>query len=58
MYSALWMPRLIEINAGRYGVIGITFAMLTWLIVVGFCVVVVAVISAELGGAARPKRGR
>jgi membrane protein len=51
VYSALWMPRLIENNAGRYGVIGITFAMLTWLIVVGFCVVVVAVLSAELGGA-------
>jgi membrane protein len=51
VYSSLWMPRLIENNAGRYGIIGITFAMLTWLIVVGFCVVVVAVISAEVGGA-------
>jgi uncharacterized BrkB/YihY/UPF0761 family membrane protein len=53
VYSALWMPRLIESNAGRYGIIGVTFAMLTWLIVVGFAVVVVAVMSAELGGAAR-----
>jgi uncharacterized BrkB/YihY/UPF0761 family membrane protein len=51
VYSALWMPRLIENNAARYGIIGITFAMLTWLILVGFCVVAVAVISAELGGA-------
>jgi hypothetical protein len=50
LYSALWMPRLIESNAERYGIIGITFAMLTWLIVIGFCVVVVAVVSAELGG--------
>jgi membrane protein len=51
LYSAVWMPRVIEINAARYGIIGITFAMLTWLIVVGFCVVVVAVIGAEMGGA-------
>jgi membrane protein len=52
VYSALWMPRLIESNAGRYGIIGITFAMLTWLIVVGFAVVALAVVGAEMGGAA------
>jgi membrane protein len=52
LYSALWMPRLIESNAARYGIIGITFAMLTWLIVIGFGIVVVAVVSAELGDAA------
>jgi hypothetical protein len=46
------MPRLIAGNSERYGIIGITFAILTWLIVVGFGVVTVAVISAELGGAA------
>lgn len=57
LYSALWMPRLIESNSGRYGIIGITFAILTWLIVVGFCVVTIAVISAELGGAARIESG-
>lgn len=54
VYSALWMPQLIETNAARYGIIGITFAMLTWLIIVGFGVVTVAVMSAELGGAAPP----
>ncbi|WP_433727656.1 YhjD/YihY/BrkB family envelope integrity protein [Actinoplanes sp. CA-051413] len=53
VYSALWMPRLIENNAGRYGIIGITFAMLTWLIVVCFAVVTIAAISAEMGGATR-----
>ncbi|HEX8348151.1 MAG TPA: HdeD family acid-resistance protein [Actinoplanes sp.] len=52
LYSAVWMPRVIESNAERYGIIGITFAMLTWLIVVGFCVVVVAVIGFEMGGSA------
>jgi len=57
LYSAVWMPRVIETNAERYGIIGITFAMLTWLIVVGFCVVVVAVIGVEMGGAAEGERG-
>jgi uncharacterized BrkB/YihY/UPF0761 family membrane protein len=51
LYSALWMPRVIESNAGKYGIIGITFALLTWLIVVCFCLVMAAVISAEIGGA-------
>jgi uncharacterized BrkB/YihY/UPF0761 family membrane protein len=55
VYSTLWMPRLIQNNADRYGIIGITFAMLTWLIVVCFCVVVAAVISAEVGGAPPPQ---
>ena len=53
LYSALWMPRVIESNAGKYGIIGITFALLTWLIVVCLCLVVAAVISAEIGGAPR-----
>jgi membrane protein len=56
LYSALWMPHLIESNSVRYGVIGITFALLTWLIVIAFCVVVVAVISAEMGSASGPER--
>jgi membrane protein len=55
-YTALWMPRLIENNSERYGIIGITFAMLTWLILVGFCLVAAAVISAELGGARTDQR--
>jgi membrane protein len=57
LYSALWMPRLIESNAERYGIIGITFAILTWLILICLSVVVAAVISAEIGGAP-PVNGR
>ncbi|HST90652.1 MAG TPA: hypothetical protein VLJ13_00465, partial [Brevundimonas sp.] len=53
LYSALWMPRVIASNAEEYGIIGITFALLTWLIVVSLCMVVAAVVSAELGGAPR-----
>jgi membrane protein len=51
VYSAVWMPRVIESNAGRYGIIGITFALLTWLILVCVAVVIAAVIGAEMGGA-------
>lgn len=49
VYSAVWMPRLISTNAERYGVIGVTFALLTWLIVIAFCMVCAAVVSAEVG---------
>jgi len=53
LYSALWMPHLIQQNADRYGIIGVTFAILTWLIAICFCIVVAAVLSAEMGGATR-----
>jgi membrane protein len=49
VYSSTWMPHLISENAARYGVIGVTFALLTWLIVVSAAMVVVAVVSAEAG---------
>jgi membrane protein len=51
MYSSAWMPRLIAHNADRYGVIGVTFAMLSWLIVIGFALVLFAAVAAELGHA-------
>lgn len=58
LYSALYIPRLMAVNAARYGVIGVTFAMLTWFIVIAFGMVLVAAFSAELGrrrlGEARP----
>jgi hypothetical protein len=38
-------------RARQYGIIGITFALLTWLILVCLCLVVAAVIGAEIGGA-------
>lgn len=49
LYSAIWMPHLLSRNAERYGVIGVTFAILTWMIVIGACLVASAVISAEVG---------
>jgi membrane protein len=58
LYSALYVPRLMAVNAARYGVIGVTFALLAWFIVIAFGMVLVAVLSAELGrrrlGEARP----
>ncbi|HKA67941.1 MAG TPA: YhjD/YihY/BrkB family envelope integrity protein [Actinomycetes bacterium] len=53
LFSAVWMPNLIERNADRYGVIGVTFALLSWLTVLGIMLVAAAVIGAELGGAKR-----
>lgn len=51
IFSALWMPRMIEHNAGLYGIIGVTFALLSWLIAASFAVVIGAVLGAEMGGA-------
>jgi membrane protein len=49
IYTSAWMPRVIAHNADRYGVIGVTFAMVSWLIVIGFALVAFAAIAAELG---------
>jgi membrane protein len=50
-YSAIYMPHLVGVDAGKYGVIGVTFALLTWLIVACAAIVVVAAVSAEAGAA-------
>jgi membrane protein len=49
LFSAFWMPHQIERNAQRYGVIGVTFALLSWLTAVALLLVGAAVVSAELG---------
>ena len=54
--SAIWMPHMVGRNAERYGAIGVTFALLSWLIVIGFAVALLAATSAELGRAAEPGR--
>lgn len=48
VYSALWMPRLVSGDLARYGVIGVAFAGVGWVIVVAFALVAAAVIAAEL----------
>jgi membrane protein len=47
IYSVTWMPHIIAVDAQRYGIIGVTFALLTWLIVVCAGVVAAAVVAAE-----------
>jgi membrane protein len=54
VYSALWMPHIVGGNAERYGLIGVTFALVSWLIVVGIAVVGGAVLAAELAGRPQP----
>jgi membrane protein len=54
VYSALWMPRIITSNAERYGLIGVTFAIVSWLIVIGIAVVGGAVVAAELARRPHP----
>jgi membrane protein len=55
--SALWMPRLVEHNASRYGVVGVTLALLSWLIVLGILLVAGAAVSAELAHSRAPSVG-
>ena len=46
VFSALWIPQLVTTNAQRYGLIGVTFALVSWLILIGLGVVAGAVVSA------------
>jgi membrane protein len=57
-YSTLWMPRLVATDAARYGLIGVTFALISWLIVVSLAVVAGAVVAAELAPRASPAEGQ
>ena len=51
--SGLYVPHLIEANTERYGVIGASFALVSWLVVASYLIVVSAVIGAELGSRSR-----
>jgi membrane protein len=47
--STLWIPGVIENNATRYGAIGVSFALLSWLVLISIVLVVAAAVSVELG---------
>ena len=46
--AALWFPQLVARDAGKYGVIGVSFALVSWLIVFSAVLVSVAYVSAEI----------
>jgi membrane protein len=52
--SVIWMPRAVAESADRYGVIGIAFALVSWLVATGF----VLVGSAAAGAVVAERRWR
>ncbi|KAA1423792.1 hypothetical protein FE697_009520 [Mumia zhuanghuii] len=47
-WSHLYVPHLIAIDAQRYGVIGVAFAIVAWLVIVAYVLVGTAVVGYEL----------
>jgi membrane protein len=47
--TQVYVPHLIEVDAQRYGVIGVAFAIVSWLVIVAYLMVGTAVVGAELG---------
>jgi membrane protein len=47
--SSIYMPHVIESNAEKYGVIGVSFSLVTWLVIAAAVIVCVAIVGAELG---------
>lgn len=47
--SAVYMPTAVEESADRYGTIGIAIALVSWLVTIGFAIVLCAAIGAVLG---------
>ena len=48
--STLWIPIVVRNNATRYGAIGVSFALLSWLVLISIVLVAAAAVSVELGG--------
>jgi uncharacterized BrkB/YihY/UPF0761 family membrane protein len=46
--SVVYMPRLLETYTRRYGLFGVTLALVGWLLAVAFIVVAATVVGAEL----------
>lgn len=52
--SGIYLQPTIESQAQRYGLIGVAFVLVSWLIVLGLLIVLAAVLSAESDGGAPP----
>lgn len=46
--TTVYMPKLIEVYSDRYGLFGVTIAVVSWLLCISFIVVAATVIAAEL----------
>jgi membrane protein len=55
--SAVWMPRTIATSAAQFGVIGVAFAMLSWLVGAGVVLVLAAAGGAVIETRWRGRRG-
>jgi membrane protein len=45
--STLYMPRMMEVNSERYGLFGVTLALVGWLLVIALILVMATVVGAE-----------
>ena len=54
--SLLWIPRTVEASAAQFGVIGVAFALLSWLVAAGFVLVIAATGCAVVDERLRPER--
>jgi membrane protein len=52
--STVYMPRLLETYSRRYGLFGVTLALVGWLLAMAFILVAVAVTTAEFDRASEP----
>lgn len=52
--SAVAMPRLISRNTDRYGLVGLTFSLVSWLFAAALVIVAAAIVGAELDRRLRP----
>lgn len=48
-WTAVYVPHLIATDADKYGVIGVAFALVSWLVIVAYLIVAGAVIGSVLG---------
>lgn len=53
-FSTVYMPRLFEVYSQRYGLFGVTLALVGWLLSISLIVVVATVVAAELDRAPEP----
>jgi hypothetical protein len=58
VWSVLWMPHTITTSADQFGVIGIGFALLTWMVAVAGVLVVAATGGALISDRILDWRGR